>query len=166
MQIEQVALYDSIDFDQPLDFVDPSSGLEDNLEAARTPLRAVFCPSDSHDGTMSNQYVGSGGLGDPWAVTNYKSVAGSNWGSLGGTDPDHKHKQADPGYGYGGQRVRHVVAAYQGDIERGPVAALSVDGQALRTSIAGLDLAADLHGPGGKLLRSVRGSWSFKAHPS
>jgi len=27
-------------------------------------------------------------------------------------------------------------------------------------------LAADLHGPGGELLKSVRGSWSFKAHPS
>ncbi len=87
-QIEQVPLYDSILFDQPLN---------DNLLVAKTPLDDLYCPSDSHDGTMTNQYMGSGGMGELWAVTNYKACAGANWGSLSGSD--HSYKQADDGYG-------------------------------------------------------------------
>jgi len=89
-QIEQASLFESVQFDQPMN---------NNLTVAKTPLTAVYCPSDSHDGTMTNQYVGSGGLGQLWAVTNYKACAGENWGRLPGTDPAHRHKQSDDGYG-------------------------------------------------------------------
>jgi len=96
-QMEQVSLYDSIDFDEPFSFIDPSSNRKDNEEAAKSPLNALYCPSDSHDGTMTNQYVGSGGLGVPWAVTNYKAVAGANWGSVSGSD--YSYRQINDGYG-------------------------------------------------------------------
>lgn len=81
-QIEQVPLYDSIQFGQSLSV---------NILVAQTPLDALYCPSDSHDAAITMQGGGSGG------ATNYKAVAGANWGHLGGSD--YSYKQADAGYG-------------------------------------------------------------------
>ncbi|GAF85289.1 unnamed protein product, partial [marine sediment metagenome] len=85
--IEEVSLYNSIQFDQPV---------SDNIDVAKTPLGFLVCPSDAHDGTMPNQYMCGSNVGE-WAVTNYKAVAGANWGSLSGSD--HSYKQSDDGYG-------------------------------------------------------------------
>ena len=85
--IEEVSLYDNIQFDQPV---------SDNIEVAKTPLGFLVCPSDAHDGTMPNQYMCGSDVGE-WAVTNYKAVAGANWGSLSGSD--HSYKQNDDGHG-------------------------------------------------------------------
>ena len=66
--LEQRPLYDSIRFGKPL--ADPA-----NLSAARTPVPALHCPSDSHNGRMDRRANVPG----EWAVTNYKACAGSNW---------------------------------------------------------------------------------------
>ncbi|KKL19031.1 hypothetical protein LCGC14_2469560 [marine sediment metagenome] len=90
-QIEQKPIYDSINFGGPLDDAN-------NLLAAKTPIDTFHCPSDSHDGTMANQFLGSGGTPDVWAVTNYKAVAGANWGD-GVTGADFRYQKQQDSYG-------------------------------------------------------------------
>jgi len=68
-ELEQGPLYEKVAFYQALNH-------PYNLEVARTSIAVLVCPSDTHDGTLTGQAMGSGEVG----VTNYKAVAGSNWG--------------------------------------------------------------------------------------
>jgi len=50
--------------------------LHDNLEAARTKLEALICPSDMHDGTKTGLWLAPL---EELGVTNYKACSGMNW---------------------------------------------------------------------------------------
>jgi prepilin-type N-terminal cleavage/methylation domain-containing protein len=65
-------VYDEIEIGAPL-------GAQTSNPAQKVvPL--FNCPSDDHDGTMANQALGPG---TSYGVTNYKAVAGANWGMEG-----------------------------------------------------------------------------------
>jgi prepilin-type N-terminal cleavage/methylation domain-containing protein/prepilin-type processing-associated H-X9-DG protein len=75
--IEEGPLYQQIKINQPLSYSDGAG--YNNEVVARTTVKEYVCPADTQRGTMSNQLIGTGA----WGVTNYKSVAGSNWQGSG-----------------------------------------------------------------------------------
>jgi prepilin-type processing-associated H-X9-DG protein len=86
--IEQDNLYKQIDFRYGLGN-DPRSGgspldpatapMPSNAKIAWQAIPAFICPSDSHNGRMNNRANSANGAWE-YGVTNYKGVAGANWG--------------------------------------------------------------------------------------
>ncbi|MGA2032781.1 MAG: DUF1559 domain-containing protein [Thermoguttaceae bacterium] len=84
-QLEQGPLYANIKLGGSMTFnstYDTGYGKEtfNNSVAPQWPINTLKCPSDNYNtsGTMANQGVGNPPV--PMAVTNYKAVAGMNWG--------------------------------------------------------------------------------------
>ncbi len=80
-QLERTDVYQMIKFggNQVTLGFNATSGRDrgkDNLEAATTVLPILRCPTDTGEGTASNQELL---LGEEVATTNYKAVCGSNW---------------------------------------------------------------------------------------
>ena len=89
--MEQRPLYDHIKFDQPLNYVDATGGLYNNLQAAQQKITALICPSDA--GVLSPGFTNDSLMYPnppilaptppnqqlPIGTTNYKACAGSNW---------------------------------------------------------------------------------------
>ena len=79
--IEQRPLYDHIKFDQPLNYVDTTGGLCNNLQAAQQKISDLICPSDA--GVLSPGFTNDSYMYPnppaPIGTTNYKACAGSNW---------------------------------------------------------------------------------------
>jgi prepilin-type N-terminal cleavage/methylation domain-containing protein/prepilin-type processing-associated H-X9-DG protein len=92
-QIEEGVLYKTIGLGEPLQFKNEARK-QDNLRAAQQPIQTFVCPSDTHTGTMTNQFLTSGtGLG----VTNYKAVGGANW--EGTNKGEFRYRKQDKGFG-------------------------------------------------------------------
>lgn len=73
--IEEGPLFNSIRLDQQIQ-------TPENLAAYATPIALLRCPTDNSGGTM-NSLANLHSHPDPakaWGMTNYKAVAGSNWG--------------------------------------------------------------------------------------
>ncbi len=81
--IEQQALFDKINFQQPLSDAN-------NTAVAATPIKALLCPTDS---TRKGTMTGRANVGGEWGINNYKAVAGGNWNwgdHVGITQPSSK----------------------------------------------------------------------------
>jgi prepilin-type N-terminal cleavage/methylation domain-containing protein/prepilin-type processing-associated H-X9-DG protein len=76
--IEQQPLWDQIDFSLPAgDDTAPNV----NTTVAKTVVSAFLCPSDTNEGgLMNNRHPGNTNAAFFWAINDYKSCAGSNWG--------------------------------------------------------------------------------------
>ncbi len=88
--IEQQQVYDSINIGAPLGS-QPS-------RPAEAAIPDFICPSDNHEGTMTNQAIRKGVA---YGVTNYKAVAGANWGDAAGAlrfNPDHRYRKLQDGF--------------------------------------------------------------------
>jgi prepilin-type N-terminal cleavage/methylation domain-containing protein/prepilin-type processing-associated H-X9-DG protein len=83
--LEERSLYDQTSLAQPglgktiktfyaMNYQDSKNGIN-NLAALSTPVKTFLCPSDTQRGFIGNQKLGPG----PYATTNYKACAGSNW---------------------------------------------------------------------------------------
>jgi prepilin-type N-terminal cleavage/methylation domain-containing protein len=72
--LDQTNLYNLVDFaNQSL------NGSANNVVVAKTPIQALLCPSDSGNGA-NGLLAGRANVANvPYAVTNYKAVAGMNW---------------------------------------------------------------------------------------
>ena len=75
-------IHNRITFGEPID----NAG---NKIAAVRRVAAFICPSDTHEGILTGQAIGSGDMG----VTNYKSVAGANW--AGTSSGEFKYRKKD-----------------------------------------------------------------------
>lgn len=83
-QIEQTALFNSIDFSVGLRLTGGIPGATANIQqnrvVAATVIPTYLCPSDGqHENGLLNQRSDTVSSNDRWAVTNYKACAGSNW---------------------------------------------------------------------------------------
>ena len=80
--LEESVLYETINFSPNDPFgqydVDKPSydTTDDNLTAAKMVVPTFICPSDTHDGTITNDSIYAD---QPVGVTNYQSCSGSNW---------------------------------------------------------------------------------------
>jgi prepilin-type N-terminal cleavage/methylation domain-containing protein/prepilin-type processing-associated H-X9-DG protein len=73
--IERADLSDRMVPDQPL-------STPANLDVCGTAIKTLMCPSDTNNGTMNDRAnLGNHPTsGRAWGITNYKAVAGGNWG--------------------------------------------------------------------------------------
>ncbi len=78
---DQAPLYNTCRFGVPLS--DP-----DNTKASQTVITALLCPSDPGSGSAGGNLPNRSNVNDTRAVSNYKGVAGNNWGWGGFTESD------------------------------------------------------------------------------
>lgn len=80
--IDEQSLYDKVDFTQPLNYTDGlNPPRKSNLLVAGTVVKLYLCPSDRDgDGTKRTGLdIHRSMPNQPFAVTNFKACAGSNW---------------------------------------------------------------------------------------
>lgn len=90
-QLENETLYKRIKFGEKISYKDSGTN-KDNTFVAQQSIPVLKCPSDTHRGFMDNQLIlSSAGNRIQVGVTNYKSCAGSNWGSEALTGTGNKN---------------------------------------------------------------------------
>ena len=90
--IDEGPLYKRISLERELTFMGSYNGTQYyTREAVNTAVKAFLCPSDTHE-NLQGQVLVSG-------VTNYKAVAGANWGGGATSSGQFSYRKADRGYG-------------------------------------------------------------------
>jgi prepilin-type N-terminal cleavage/methylation domain-containing protein/prepilin-type processing-associated H-X9-DG protein len=109
--IEGGVIYDQVKPGEAIDYTDSKDSRINNKRAAQTPLKFLLCPSDSVDGTRSDQLAIPGDL---VAVTNYKACSGANWqGTTAGGNDKYQYRKKDDGFG--GRNADSYDGRDQGD---------------------------------------------------